>query len=218
MHTLAMAALYRDRADAGTAIGMVLAHLDLGDAVVVGLARGGVAVASAVAQPLSLPLDAVAVRKIGHPRQPEYGLGAVAPGERGVFLRTTEDLDEVEIERAIERATTQAEALDAALHAQHRPVALRGRTAVLVDDGLATGATMVAAVRWARGEGATRVVVAVPVGSAQGVRLLEAEADEVICPHVRRSLGAVGFWYDDFGQLETREVIALLDAHAGAEP
>ncbi len=80
-----------------------------------------------------------------------------------------------------------------------------------MDDGLATGATMVAAVRWARSRGAARVVVAVPVGAAQSARALRREADEVVCPHEQRRFGAVGFWYDSFTQVENAEVIALLD-------
>ena len=213
-----MRALFHDRADAGRRLAAVLADADLGDAVVVGLARGGVVVAAEVARGLGLPLDALAVRKIGYPRQPEYGIGAVAPGGGGVYIRTREDLGPAELERAVEVARSQAEALDALLHEARPPSDLHGRTAVLVDDGLATGATMVAAARWARAGGAAQVVVAVPVAAAQSVALLLAEADDVICPHVERRFGAVGFWFEVFTQTGNDDVVALLDELGEAAP
>ena len=207
----AMGALFHDRLDAGRQLAAALERTQLGDAVVVGLARGGVPVAAEVARCLSLPLDALAVRKIGYPWQPEYGIGAVTPGRGGVYIRSPEGLGEPELRRVIEQALAKADALDRILHEHHGPLDLRGKTAVLVDDGLATGATMVAAVRWARSHGAARVVVAVPVGAAQSVRLFRGEADEVVCPHAQASFGAVGYWYDVFTQVENEEVVALLD-------
>ena len=114
------------------------------------------------------------MRKIGYPRQPEYGIGAVAPGSGGIYLRTPEDLDETELNDVVARATAQADALDRALHQRHPHRDLRGKTAVLVDDGLATGATMIAAVRWARSQGAARVLVAVPVGLPKACRGCES--------------------------------------------
>lgn len=213
-----MGSLFRDRRDAGRHLAAALDRTELGDAVVVGLARGGVAVAAEVARRLSLPLDALAVRKIGYPLQPEYGIGAVTPGAGGVYLRSDEGLSDSELGRVIEHAQAKAEALDRILHERHRPLDLRGRTAVLVDDGLATGATMMAAVRWARSRGAGRVVVAVPVGAAQSTGALRREADEVVCPHEERSFGAVGFWYDVFTQVENEEVVALLDELADPSP
>lgn len=205
-----MGALFRDRVDAGRRLAEVLVRPQLGDAVVVGLARGGVLVAAEVARRLSLPLDAVAVRKIGYPWQPEYGIGAVTPGGV-VYLRTNEGLGEVELRRAIDQATGEAVALDRILHEHHPPLDLRQKTAVLVDDGLATGATMIAAVNWARTRGAARVVVAVPVAAAQSVAALRSVADEVVCPHERHRFGAVGLWYRRFTQVDTDEVVALLD-------
>ena len=190
----------------------MLEHAELGDAVVVGLARGGVAVAAEVARTLSLPLDALAVRKIGYPRQPEYGIGAVAPGSGGVYLRTNEDLGEQELGRVVRQAADEAASLDLALHASHPPLPVEGKTVVLVDDGLATGATMVAAVRWARAQGASRAVVAVPVGALQTAELLRAEADAVVCVHEQQRFGAVGFWYAAFDQLDDGDVVALLAA------
>ncbi len=213
-----MGALFHDRRDAGRALAAVLERSRLGDAVVVGLARGGVTVAAEVARRLSLPLEALAVRKIGYPWQPEYGIGAVTPGSGGVYLRSDEGLDEFELRRVIQQAKTKADDLDQVLHEHHPHLDLHGKTVVLVDDGLATGATMVAAVRWARDQGAVRVVVAVPVGAAQSIPVLRREADEVVCPHESRNFGAVGFWYDVFTQVENQEVIALLDELQASAP
>jgi predicted phosphoribosyltransferase len=135
----------------------------------------------------------------------------VTPGRGGVYVRSHEDLGESELRRAIDQALAKADALDQILHERHQPLDLHGKAALLVDDGLATGATMVAAVRWARNHGAMRVVVAVPVGAIQSVRLLRQEADEIVCPHAQASFGAVGYWYDVFTQVENEEVVALLD-------
>lgn len=207
-----MGVLFLDRVDAGRRLAAELEPTELGGGVVVGLARGGVPVAAEVARRLSLPLDALAVRKIGYPGQPEYGVGAVTPGQGGVYVHSRDGLGERELARLIDREAAAADLLDDALHQRRRPVGLAGEVAVLVDDGMATGATMVAAVRWARRQSASRVVVAVPVAAAESVRLLREEADEVVCPHVQEAFWAVGLWYDDFTQVETEDVVALLDA------
>ena len=202
-------ALFADRRDAGRVLARALETERGTDAVVVGLARGGVVVAAEVAQALGLPLDVVAVRKVGHPWQPEYALGAVAPGG-GVYVRDPGGLTEEELAVQIARAEANAAELDRTLHAGREPIPLTGRTCLLVDDGLATGATMIAAVRWARSRGATRVVAAVPVGARQSTALLRDEADAVVCPHELADLVAVGLWYRSFGQVGDLEVAALL--------
>jgi putative phosphoribosyl transferase len=206
----AMGRLFHDRTDAGRQLAAALESVQLGDAVVVGLARGGVAVAAEVARSLSLPLDALAVRKVGRPGQPEYGLGAATPGLGGVYVRSRDGVGEYELRRVIEQAKAKADALDRILHEHHPTLDLHGKTAVLVDDGLATGATMVASVRWARSQGAARVVVAVPVAAAESIRHLRGEADEVVCPHEQEDLWAVGSWYEDFTQVENEDVVGLL--------
>ena len=123
--------------------------------VVIGLARGGVEVAAEVAAVLHAPLDVLAVRKVGHPLQPEYGLGGVAPG--GIaYVRAHDGLSDAELDRAVRAAGARATALDVTLHEYHPPLSITGATCILVDDGLATGGTMVAAIRWARAWRATR--------------------------------------------------------------
>jgi putative phosphoribosyl transferase len=186
-------------------------HLPDDDVVVIGLARGGVEVAAEIAEALHAPLDALAVRKVGHPWQPEYGIGAVAPG--GVhYVRASDGLSDAEILWAVHRAEEKAVELDEVLHARIARIPVKGATCILVDDGLATGGTMVAAARWARVERAHRVLVAVPVGAAATVRALELDPDvdaafSLLSPS---AFGAVGAWYTDFRQLSDEDVIALL--------
>lgn len=203
-------ALFTDRRDAGRVLAAALVDERRPGAVVVGLARGGVVVAAEVARVLGLPLDVVAVRKVGHPWQPEYALGAVAPDD-GVYVRGPDGLSDEELAAAVEAAKARAVELDRTLHAGRAPVLLEGRPCLLVDDGLATGATMIAAVRWARGRKASRVVAAVPVGASQSAAVLRREADAVVCPHELSDLGAVGVWYGAFDQVEDTEVVALLE-------
>ena len=202
--------LLDNRREAGRLLGAELRGRKLaGDAVVIGLARGGVEVAAEVARALDAPLDVLAVRKVAHPWQREYAIGAVTPGG-GVYLRGRDGLSRAEVAQAVLEAKTKADALDARLHAGRPPVELRGVSAVLVDDGLATGATMFAAIRWARGLDARRVLVGVPVGAADTVDLVRGLADEVVCLFELEDFGAVGLWYCDFTQVSDDEVVALL--------
>jgi putative phosphoribosyl transferase len=162
-----------------------------------------------VADVLDLPLDVLAVRKVGHPREPEYALGAVTPGG-GRHVRAHDDLSDEEIEAAVSAAVDKADELDRRIHEDRPALDPSGRKVILVDDGLATGATMIAAVRWARAAGAARVVVAVSVGSSETVRALIREADDVVCLERPAYLSAVGFWYEDFGQVSDERVRELL--------
>ncbi|MCC6223668.1 MAG: phosphoribosyltransferase [Thermoleophilia bacterium] len=200
---------YRDRREAGRLLAAALEPERSDDAVVVGLARGGVVVAAEVAAALGLPLDALAVRKIGHPLQPEYALGAVTPGG-GVYVRATDGLTPGQVNAAALAALARADELDRRLHADSPALAVSARACLLVDDGLATGATMEAAVRWAGAGGARRIVVAAPVGAPATVERLRATADAVVCPEQPADLGAVGLWYRDFDPVEDAAVVALL--------
>jgi putative phosphoribosyl transferase len=207
--------LYADRCAAGRALAAELASRRGPGLVVVGLARGGVEVAAELARALGAPLDAVAVRKVGHPWQPEYGIGAVTPGD-GVYVRSHDGLTDEEVAAAVETAKAKAAALDLRLHAEHPSLDLRGKTALVVDDGLATGATMIAALRWARAAGAARVVAAVPVAAAASLGLVEREADEVVCLHALAAFVAVGVWYASFRQVDDDAVLRLLDENRAA--
>ncbi len=214
---------FHDRREAGRLLARELKRAGVveaspGGVLVVGLARGGVEVAREVAAELRAPLDALAVRKIGHPWQPEYGIGAVAPG--GVrYIRARDGLTEPEVAEAAHAAEQTAELLDARLHARVAPVKPAGRTCVLVDDGLATGGTMIVSARWARAQGARRVVAAVPVGAAATVRSIarDPNVDSVICLATPLDFGAVGLWYEDFRQVSDEDVCAMLEVSARGE-
>ncbi len=200
---------FADRAQAGRALAAGLAAEAGPRTVVVGLARGGVPVAAAVADALGAPLDAVVVRKVGHPLRPELALGAVTADGR-LALPPPEQRAGMPDGASVAAARAEARAIEGRLRAGRPAVPLEGGSCVLVDDGLATGASMRAAVAWARARGAARVVVAAPVSSRTAARALRAEVDAVVCVHESDALSSVGEWYDDFGQVGEDEVVALL--------
>lgn len=207
---------FADREDAGHRLATELRGRVAADAVILGLPRGGVPVAAQVADDLGAELDVLVVRKLGLPWQRELGLGAV--GEDGVRVineklvaTTGVSVDELaEVERR-ERAEVESRARR--FRADGSPAEIRGRTVVLVDDGIATGSTMMAACLVAAARGAERVVVAVPVGARQGLSRVRAVADEVICPHTPRLFAGVGEWYKDFRQTSDATVTDILRTH-----
>jgi len=209
-----MPRMYADRADAGRALANSLAHLRAAPgAIVLGLPRGGVPVAYEVARALGLPLDVLVVRKLGLPQQPELAMGAIASG--GALVVNDDVLRHLggrsEAFESV-RASEQAELVrrEREYRGDRPPLGMSGRTAILVDDGLATGATMEAAVRALKSLGARRVVVAVPVASQEALERIEALADEVVCLATPPYFSAVGQWYADFGQTGDAEVRDLL--------
>ncbi|QOV33799.1 phosphoribosyltransferase [Streptomyces ferrugineus] len=212
---------YDDRRAAGRLLAEGLDGLRGQDVVVLGLPRGGMPVAAEVARHLGAPLDVLVVRKLGVPWQPEWAFGAI--GEHGVRVLNRDvvgdaglDAAEQEAVEAAERAELDRRVRD---YRQGRPaLPVAGRTAVVVDDGLATGATAEAACRVVRGQGAARVVLAVPVGPVHGVERLRRVADNVVCPRPQQVLGSVGAWYRDFTQIEDAEVTALLADAARPTP
>jgi predicted phosphoribosyltransferase len=209
------AAPYRDRADAGVRLAAAFDASWAGrpDVVVLGLARGGVPVAYEMARALGVPLDVFVVRKLGVPGHEELAFGALASGGLRVL---NEDLAaELPPDVVAEVTAREAAALaerEAAYRGDRPPVDLRGRTVILVDDGLATGASMRAAVGAVRAQGPAEVIVAVPVGAAATCELLRTEADLVVCPLTPRRFVAVGSWYEDFSPTTDEEVGRLLAA------
>jgi putative phosphoribosyl transferase len=205
---------FADRADAGARLAEVLAELELGPAVVLGIPRGGVVVAAPVARALGAPLDVVVPKKLGAPGRPELGIGAVAPGIRvldhGLIARL--GVRDAYVEAEVARAEAEVERRTVAYRGDRPPLDLTGVTAIVVDDGIATGGTARAALRWARRAGATRVVLAVPVAPPDVLASFGADADDVVALATPSWLRAVGEWYRDFRQVEDREVRAALAA------
>jgi putative phosphoribosyl transferase len=215
---------YRDRLEAGRILAdRVAERLPPGDEatpppVVLGLPRGGVPVAAPVAARLGAPLDVLTVRKIGTPHHEELAIGAVASGGLRVLndeLIAHLGLSPPVVEERTDLARRELEQREARLRGDRPPVPLAGRTVVVVDDGLATGATMRAAVAAVRSAGADKVIVAVPVGAPDSCAELETLADVVVCPLRPGDFSAVGQWYDDFSATTDSEVVQLLGATSG---
>jgi predicted phosphoribosyltransferase len=212
MHATRTGPIYTDRTEAGDRLAAELRqYAGRPDVVVLGLVRGGVPVAARVAAVLQAPLDVLVVRKLGVPWAPEVAFGALGPG--GVVVHNPEV--EGYISTADVQAVTRAEA-DELRRREERyrqgrpPLSLEGRVAIIVDDGLATGASARAAVAAARRLNAARVVLAVPVGAPDAVETLRREADEVVCPLTPPDFGAVSRFYQHFPQTSDEEVVALL--------
>jgi predicted phosphoribosyltransferase len=209
--------MFADRRQAGRELAALLSRFrGREDAVVLAIPRGGVALGAVLAAELGLPLDVILAKKIGHPDNPEYAIGAV--GLEG------EEIDEDVVERdGIPRAYLDAQIArlrallrkrQALYHRGRAELSLAGKTAVVCDDGIATGDTMFAAIRAARRAGAARVVAAVPVAPPAAAAQLERLADETVCPLRPDEFYAIGQFYRDFTQVEDEEAIRLLDEAA----
>jgi len=207
---------FKDRLDAGRQLAKALSGLEKQRPIVLGLARGGIVVAAAVAKCLNSPLDVLVPRKVGAPTHPEYGIGAVAPGGVSVFdddavtrlgikpdeLREITEIERIEVERRVR------------VYRGDAPLTLEGNCAILVDDGLATGITALAAVRYCRILKPARLVYAVPLSSEQGADLIRPEVDQFVALQTPPLFYAVGAWYDDFAQTTDEEVLSLLHQNA----
>jgi putative phosphoribosyl transferase len=209
--------LFADRADAGRSLARELAYLRGRDVVVLGLPRGGVPVAFEVAQELGAPLDVIVVRKLGVPFQPELAMGAI--GEGGIRIINHEVvrgswIAPEEIAGVERRERQELERQARRFRAGRDRVDVAGRTAVVVDDGVATGSTARAACEVARGQGAARVVFAAPVGAPRSAQVLRDSCNEVVLPHAPASFRSVGQWYADFTPVPDAEVTALLQRTA----
>jgi putative phosphoribosyl transferase len=204
---------FEDRHDAGRRLATLLEPFRGEQPVVVGIPRGGVPVAAEVARALGAPLDIAVVRKIGAPQNPEYAIGALAEG--GVHVLSEEAvralrLSEAELQALIARTDHELRERLHRYRGAREPIELRGRTAILIDDGLATGSSALAALGSLRERGAKRLVLAVPVAATSSVGALRDYADEVVCVEMPDDLWAVGYWYEDFRPTTDREIAALL--------
>jgi putative phosphoribosyl transferase len=204
---------YRDRAEAGAVLARELERYRGQRPVVLGIPRGGVPVAAAVARHLQGELDVIVARKLGAPMHEELAIGAVtADGGRFlnqdvlIALRVSGEY----LSRVTEEQMREARSREQRFRGARAPIPLAGRTVILVDDGLATGATMRAAARAVRARGPARLVIAVPVGSPEACVALAAESDEVVCPSRPEPFFAIGVHYVDFSQVDEAEVVALL--------
>jgi putative phosphoribosyl transferase len=207
---------FRDRTDAGLRLADALAGHRGEEAVVFALPRGGAPVAAKIAERLQAPLDLVLVRKIGVPYQPELAMGAVADGGAPVVVRNEDVIALADISASAFDAIREREQAEIErrrqlyLGGRPRPDAA-GKLAIVVDDGVATGATTRAALRAVRALRPKKLLLAVPVGPTEALEALREDADEILCLEQYRDFGAIGFFYADFRQIDDAEVIAILD-------
>jgi len=205
---------FRNRIEAGRLLGADVVERNFPEPrIVLGLTRGGVPVARGVAAALGAPLDVVVVRKLGVPWQPELAMGAIAGGVRTLDEHLIQEIGvtETELERIAEREEEEARRREVLFRQGRSSPDIEGHTVILVDDGLATGSSMVAAIRYVENARPARMVVAVPVGSVQAVRSLKGLAEDVICLATPDPFYAVGAWYEDFAQVSDEEVQRLLE-------
>jgi putative phosphoribosyl transferase len=210
---------FPDRAAAGRALATLLARFsERDDAVVLGLARGGMPLAFEVASALNVPLDVLVTRKLSAPGAPEFALGAVAPGGVTVINESAMHLfmNSPELNSDIARQQAELQLRETFYHSDRRPTRIQGKTVILVDDGAVTGATMLAAIRAVRGLRPARVVAALPVAPLPACALLQAEADELVCEIKPVFLRSIGEWYRDFTPTTDGEVRNLLARAADA--
>lgn len=213
--------IFANRAEAGRSLAWRLEkYANRNDVVVLGIPRGGVPVAFEVAEALRAPLDVFLIRKLGVPGQEELAFGAIASGGVRVLdphiLRAL-SIPSRQIESITEQARQELKRREAAYRDDQRLLPVTGKTVILIDDGIATGASLLAGIRALRQLRPAKIVVAVPVAPAPVCEQLAYEADEMICVATPEPFGAVGQFYDDFSQVEDKEVIELLASHQRAE-
>ena len=207
---------FANRYDAGQQLALQLQHLRNHQPVVLALPRGGVPVAAVVAEALNAPLDVIVVRKIGAPLQSELAIGAVTDGGRPSYVLNddvvrTLGIDERFLEQAVQREHAEVCRRQALYRSGRAPIEVGDRTAIVVDDGIATGATVRAALRSLRERSPQRLVLAVPVGPQEVAQELRRDVDELVWLHSPERFGAVGQFYSDFAQVSDDEVIRVLD-------
>jgi putative phosphoribosyl transferase len=211
--------MFADRIDAGKKLAQALqGYVGNADVIVLGLPRGGVVLAAVVADALDAPLDVICPRKIGYPYNKEFAIGAIT--EKGDFVKAgglslAYDVPQEYLEEEIALETVNAQRRLAVFRAGMPPRQLKGKVVILVDDGLATGLTMQAAVKSARQEGAAKIVVAVPVAPREVVAMFKRLVDEAVCLEMPFNFQAVGQFYGNFAQVEDDEVVAILNGMRG---
>lgn len=208
--------IFTDRRQAGKLLAQEVARRGYSDPVVLGLPRGGVPVAAEVAAALKAPLDVVLVRKIGAPLQRELAMGAVVDGDAPEIVRNEDVIEgygitDSEFEEAAKEQLKVIEARRALWVAGRARVPIKDRTVIIVDDGIATGATVRASVHALKRRGPKRIVVATPVAPPEAVEALQQEADDVICLETPQYMGAIGFFYVNFSQVSDAEVTSILE-------
>jgi putative phosphoribosyl transferase len=212
---------FANRIDAGRQLAQALARYKGEQVVVLALPRGGVPVAAEVAGALNAPLDLILVRKIGVPVQPELAMGAVVDGEKPLVVRNEEvialtGVDEVEFKNVCDAELAEIERRRQLYLGGRPPIDVTGRVAIVIDDGIATGATTRAALRATRARKPKKLVLAVPVAPTESLAAMRKEADQVVCLEDYESFGAIGYFYSDFRQIPDQQVIDTLALFAQA--
>jgi putative phosphoribosyl transferase len=214
---------FRNRTEAGRRLAAALAGYRDRKPVVLALPRGGVPVAAEVAAALNAPLDLILVRKIGVPFQPELAMGAVVDGSSPIIVRNEDVIGQAGIDEAQFKAVCDAEVTEIERRRKRylgdrERAEVSGRTAIVIDDGIATGATTRAALRATRLRSPQRLVLAVPVAPTESIAELHEEADDVVCVEEHEMFGAIGFYYGDFRQVSDEEVIKILARFPTGKP
>jgi putative phosphoribosyl transferase len=205
--------VFKDRQDAGEQLAKLLAPYAAERPIILGMPRGGVVVAAVIAKALKAPLDIIVARKIGSPLQPEYAIGAIAPGD--VRIVNPEaisylDIDNAEIEAIVQREKKEMERRIKFYRGTRPPLEVKDRIVIIVDDGIATGQTALAAILSIKKLQPKKIILAAGVCAREAVALLKPEVDAVICVSIPEEFQAVGLWYQNFAQTTDAEVISLL--------
>ena len=215
---------FRNRSEAGRRLAVALAgYKEQQKLTILALPRGGVAVAAEVAAALDAPLDLILVRKIGVPFQPELAMGAVVDGGASIIVRNEDVIEHTGIDEAAFKAVCDAEFAEIERQRERylgnrERAEVAGRTAIVIDDGIATGATTRAALRATRMRNPKRLVLAVPVAPSDSLPELRREVDDIVCLKDHRMFGAIGFYYRDFRQVSDEEVIEILQRFPAGKP
>jgi len=210
---------FRDRTEAGRQLADALLGYRYALPFVLALPRGGVPVAAQIADRLNAPLDVIIVRKIGLPEQPELAMGALVEGDPPIVLKNQDVISAASVSPRTFSAAEQRELVEARrrrrlYRGDRQPIDIGGHTAIVVDDGMATGATMRVALAALRGRHPLRTIVAVPIASSDAAAIVRREADHLVCLEEHRDFGAIGTFYDDFPQVSDRDVIEALQRSA----